>query len=203
MSVRELAPYEGVISAVWTPRNVQTGHDSTSGAVTVLEIGTPYWEIEYEIDCIDRETFDKWKMFLLRRQGRAITFITWPILRPRPRDESVTSDAGIDLDSISEANSTITVSGLAASQPIAKGDFFSYRTAANGYWIGTATEAATADGSGDATITVWPRPRAAHATVRELTRIRPVGEFRLIGEPRMPEEVGNYSIRFSARQVIV
>ena len=116
MSAGEQAPCEGVISAVWNPIENQTAVTSNSGNTDVLELGTPFWEVEINVDCPNHANFDTWVSFLHRRRMFDLTFTMWNHLRPLPSDRTITSDTGLTLGSISEANSTLTFSGFGASK---------------------------------------------------------------------------------------
>lgn len=202
MADGELAPFEGVVEASWELDENQTGTVTNSQATNILELGTSYFTLDCRVECRDRDELDVWKAFFTRRRFRAFSFTMWPTLRPRPRDITVLSDAGLTLDNVDTDNWTVTLSGLAAGAVIHEGDPIGYRTAANGYWIGHAMFETTADGSGVATIPVLPVPRAPHASTPAPQRIRPLGEFKLTEKPRIPEKFDDFPVSFKARQII-
>lgn len=202
MSAGEQAPCEGVITSTWQMVDNQTAIVSNSGETDVLELGTPFWEIDVRVDCPNRTNFDVWKAFLARRWSFDLTFTMWHSLRSLPVDRTITSDTSLAISGISEVNSTISFTSFGASKTATLGDMISYRTADNGYWVGMVTETTQADVSGVVTVPVWPRPRAVHATTVSPRRLQALGEFRLSERPRLRENFKDYSVQFKARQVI-
>lgn len=200
MIAGEFAPERGIVKAEWKPIVQQSAPSTLSGASDVLELGPSYWEVDIDVDCPKREDFDTWSIFLAGRDGADWTFTMPRAFRKFPRDRSVQSDAGLSLNGVNAAARTITLAG-AGTGKISPGDMLSYRTAASGYWIGTAKAAATPVG-GVVTVPVWPAPMTPHASAREPRRLYALGEFRLIGEPRWREGARNRSVSFKARQVI-
>tara|TARA_B100000678_G_scaffold13657_2_gene10744 strand:+ start:919 stop:1530 length:612 start_codon:yes stop_codon:yes gene_type:complete len=202
MSAGELMPCYGVIESEWTLVENQTANVLNSGQSDVLELGTPYWEVDIRVDCPDRSDFDEWSAFIRRRRGFDLSFTMWRHFRPLPSDGSILSDSGLTLTGISEVNSTVSFSGFGANKTAHQGDMLSHITAGSGYWLGEVSETTQANGSGVITVPVNPRPRPAHASAPLPRRIKSLGEFRLSDRPQFTERFRNYSLRFSARQVI-
>lgn len=202
MPAQELAPCLGIIEATWQRIDVQTEAASNSGEEDVIELGDPYWEAEVRVTIRNRAHFDEWDSFLARRFLHDVTFTMPRAMRPRPRDRLITSDAGLTLSSIDAGQSQITLSGYGAGRAAHYGDMISYRTAANGYWIGQVMASATANGAGVVTATVWPRPAAPHASLPSPRRFNALGEFRLTEPPRLTEGFKDWAVRFNARQVL-
>ena len=202
MSAGELAPCLGIIEAGWSRVENQTEIASNSGEADVLELGEPFWAIDVSVNIRDRDHFDEWDSFLARRRLHDLTFVMPRTFRQRPRDPLITSDTGLTVNTISAANSTVTLGGYGAGRKAYPGDMISYRTLGNGYWIGQVTGEATANGSGVITVPVWPRPRALHATSVLPRRIQALGEFRLIEQPRIREGFKRWDVSFKAEQVI-
>lgn len=202
MSAGEAAPCLGVIEATWERIENQSQAASNSGDEDILEFGDAFWVLDVSVTIRNRAHFDEWDSFLARRRGQDLTFTMYRSMRPRPRDTLITSDTGLILNSIDAGLSQITLSGYGAGRQAHYGDMISYRTAANGYWVGQVDAPATANGSGVITVPVWPRPRAAHASVPDPRRFEAPGEFRLSDKPRIREGFKNWSVRFEAQQVI-
>jgi hypothetical protein len=202
MSAGELAPCLGIIEATWSRNENQTSLFSNSGEADIIEVGDPFWSIDVRVNIKNRAHFDEWEAFLARRQLAVNTFTMWRTMRPNPKDKSITSDVGLSLQSYSVANSRLTFGGWGAGKAANYGDMLSYRTSANGYWIGQVVAPATADGSGNITVDVWPRPWAPHATTILPRRIQAVGEFRMLKTPRIKEGFKDWNIRFEAEQVL-
>lgn len=202
MSAGEQAPCLGIIEARWSRVENQTSAFSNSGESDIIEIGEPFWAIELEVNIKDRAHFDLWDSFLARRQLQNFTFTTWRTFRPYPRDTAITSDAGLAVGSVSEADSTVTFFSWGAGKTAYPGDMVSYRTAGDGYWIGQVTEEVTGQAGGGITVPVWPRPVTQHASSPLPRRIQALGEFRLTESPRIREGFKNWSFRIQAEQVL-
>lgn len=202
MSAGELAPSFGVIEATWQENEDQASAFSNNGQGAVLEIGDPFWTVDVKVSIISREHFDVWDAFLARRRLQGFTFTMWRSLRRRPRDTGIVTDSALVLSGINVGASRLTLSGYGAGRTAHIGDMISYRTAGNGYWIGKVVAPASADGSGQVTVDVWPRPWPAHASAPLPRRIEALGEFRLSKVPRKTEGYNNWRIQFEAEQVL-
>lgn len=202
MSAGELAPCLGIIEAVWQRVENQAAVTANDGNADALEIGDPFWKISVRVNIKNRAHFDLWDAFFARRQLHNYTFTMHRTFRPNPRDPLITSDTGLTLSAISAANSTVSFTSFGNGRTAYEGDMISYKTAGDGYWIGMVTEETTADGSGNITIPVWPRPVTQHATTPAPRRIQALGEFRLTEAERPKEGFKDFSFRFEAEQVL-
>lgn len=202
MSAGELAPAFGIVHAEWTQNEDQTGLFANNGAAGILEIGDPFWTIDIKVVITSRAQFDEWDSFLARRGLRDLSFTMPRSLRRRPRDAGITSDAGLGVAGISAAASTVSFSGYGAGRQAHYGDMVGYRTLASGYWIGQVMAPATADGSGNITVSVWPRPVTPHASAPQPRRIDALGEFRLSKRPGKKEAWNDWDFSFQAEQVL-
>lgn len=200
MATGDLIPCRGIVKSNWQPIVQQAAPRTLSGASDVLELGRSFWSVEFEFDLPKSADYDAIFAFLAARDGADFTFTSPRHFRKFPADKSITSDASLTLNSINASARTITLGG--AGSGLAKvGDMFSYRTAANGYWVGVATVDASPSG-GVITIPVWPEPMTPHATTKSPRRIEALGEFRIDGEPRWNEKGRRRSVSFSAMQVV-
>lgn len=202
MSAGELAPSYGVIEATWEENEDQSAAFSNDGEADILELGDPFWTINVKVEIVSRAHFDEWDAFLSRRWQSALTFTMWRSLRIRPRDPAITGDTGLAVSGINVASSQITLSGYGAGRAAHYGDMISYRTPGLGYWVGKVVSPATADGSGNITIEVWPRPVTPHGATQQVRRFFALGEFRLLKKPKKTEGHNEWSLRFEAEQVL-
>lgn len=195
----ELAPSYGIVEATWDRNENQTSLFSNEEGSDVLEIGPPWWTIDVKVTITSRAHYDEWDSFLARRNGASNSFLIWRSLRVRPRDLLITSDASLLLSSVDAANSQISFTGYGAGREAHYGDMISYRTAANGYWVGQVVAPAVADGAGNITVSVWPAPRAPHATTPAPRRFNALGEFR-VSDQKKKEAYNNWDFSFEAVQ---
>lgn len=202
MSAGELAPSLGIIEANWERNENQTASTSNDGESDVLEFADPLWTIKVKVTITSRDQFDEWDSFFARRQLAVNSFTMWRSLRVRPRDQLITSDAGLALSGINAGASTISLTGYGIGRKASFGDMIGYRTAANGHWVGQVVQEATADGAGAITASVWPRPVAPHATTPAPRRFKALGEFRMIKAPDPNEAWMDWDYRFEAEQVL-
>lgn len=200
MSAGELIPYRGMTKADWEPIEQQAAPETLSGDADVLELGRGYWVVNFEFELPKREDFDAISAFLTRRQGAAVTFTAPRFFRKLPRDLSITSDAGLTVTGLSKSSRLVQFTGVGASKAYT-GDMISYRTVADGYYIGQVQ--ADVDPVGGAiTMNVWPEPMTQHASTPSPRRIEALGEFRLDGLPKWSGEGRRKRVSFKAKQVI-
>lgn len=200
MSAGELIPCRGMVKADWEPIEQQAAPETLSGDADVLELGRGYWVVNFEFELPKREDFDAISAFLARRRGAAVTFTAPRFFRKLPRDLSITSDAGLSSVVINASGRTVTFTGVGSGDAYA-GDMISYRTLANGYYIGQVQYNAEQSG-GSVTMSVWPEPMTPHASTPSPRRIEALGEFKLDGLPKWSGEGRRKKVSFKAKQVI-
>ncbi|MBD3756452.1 MAG: hypothetical protein IE937_12715, partial [Gammaproteobacteria bacterium] len=197
-----LIPCRGVVKSNWKPIVQQAAPETLSGASDVIEIARSFWKVEFEFELPKQEDYDVILSFLADRNGSDFSFTSPRHFRRLPRDKSITSDAGITLNAVNIAHRTVRLGGVGTGMA-RRGDMVSYRTLANGYWIGIATADAAPVG-GVVTIPVWPEPMTPHASAPSPRRIDALGEFKLKPntEPRWSEKGRRRSVSFTAKQVV-
>lgn len=129
------------------------------------------WAIEVAFDPMSRSEFAPWDAFLGKLHGPRGTFYYGDELRKTAQG----SPGGTPLvNGASQTGFTLTTDGWTVSTTVLKaGDMFQIDSA-----LYEALEDVTSDGSGNATIELWPRLRG-HADNAAIDYTAPVGVFRL------------------------
>lgn len=143
-----------------------------SGRVAGVQAGFPLWQAVYTLTRMPIENSDEWRAWLSGMRGATRRFIGRDIARPVPREYMETGlPSGFDGDCSdwtetinADGDSEIALEGLPDSFVLSQGDYIGFRwTATEDSVVGLTwhalvrvVEGATADGSGNATVTVEP-----------------------------------------------
>lgn len=200
MSAGELILTDALQVCDMSLRHNQSRRMTNSGASAVVVYGPARWFLRAETEFLDMAQARNWSAWLARRKGGAVTFTAWRIMRGYPAG-AIGADEGVAvLSSINTGASTIAI-GSAGAYQARKGDMVSFRTAANGYWLGEVTGDVNASG-GAATLAVEPRPRTQHASTPALRRVKALAEFELTTDLDPWEDYTSRRLSFEAMQVI-
>lgn len=146
----------------------QQADDQAGGLGQTMEPFDPYWVGVYEFAGFPtRQARDSWHGFLRSLRGVLIPVLAFDPSRRVPLDYY--DAAGRPLASGSpwgtpvvadydRAASTFDLEGLTASQQLYAGDYISFQDTSDRWHLHVLTEDVQADGSGDVTVTVEPRP---------------------------------------------
>lgn len=159
------------------------------------------WEADIQIPPMLRAEAEEWIAFLLSLRGQWGTFLLRDSVSGTPRG----SWAGTPLaDGVHAAGAEVfNIKGLSAGATIKKGDFFQLGS-------GTSTRLhkslvdATADGTGDAAIDIWPGLREALSGDEAVTSTNALGTFRLASNTRSWDiaTAQIFGLRFSAVEAL-
>jgi hypothetical protein len=131
------------------------------------------WQAEFTLPVMAREHAEQWMCFLLQLNGTAGTFMLGDPLQTFPRGNwsgvPVVNGGG-------QRGNSLAIRGFAAGATIEPGDMFQIGVRLYKY-IGTT--AVAANGSGQATIDIFPRLREIPADGTGIITITPKGLFRL------------------------
>ena len=132
------------------------------------------WSASIEMPTLSRSDAEQWQCFLLQLNGRAGTFYLTDPLHPSP----IGNWSGTPMiDGAGQSGQTLNIKGLAVGATIAPGDMFQIGTRLYKH-IGLST--VVADGSGKATIDIWPRLRTPSPGNNDpIITESPAGIFRL------------------------
>lgn len=141
-----------------------------------------------------------WDAFIADRIHNGNTFTAWRLHRINPGSGFLGNPDGSIGITVDAPNSQVSLSGVGV-YVAAKGDMISYRTDVNGYYLGMVMADAVAVSS-NVTLTLSPRPLAAHASTPAVRRVQALGEFDL-STPLDPfEDYTNRQLSFEALQVL-
>lgn len=131
------------------------------------------WGAEITLPIMAREDAEPWQVFLLQLNGRAGTFFLGDPFATSPRGTWLGTPL---VKGGSQTGQTLTIDGLTTGATIEPGDLFQIGQRLYKY-IGSST--ATADGSGELTLDIWPRLRESPSDNASIITENPVGLFRL------------------------
>lgn len=160
------------------------------------------WEADIELPPMKRADAEAWVAFLLKLKGRWGTFLLRDSVSGTPRG----SWAGSPLVKGAHAANAnaVTIDGLTAGVgTVSEGDWIQFGS-------GTSTRlhksltTATANGSGEVTLDIWPNLRESLADNAAIVTSNAVGTFRLASNMRSwsVELAQVYGMRFSAVEAI-
>lgn len=135
------------------------------------------WEGLFKLpEDMDPDLADQWIGVLLGLNGREGTFYAGPLLRPTPRGTWAGSPKVKGSHSIRATS--IAMDGFSVGATIQAGDWFQQGTGSSSH-LHKLVQAATANGSGELTMEVWPFMRAALADNDTFVTSNPKGVWRL------------------------
>ena len=203
MSSQELLPTDFMKECSWAMDERQTADNSRDGSGYINDFDGPTWRVNFRFENMTQAAMRSLNAFGIRRRGRLVTFTAIngdaraPLLYPS------FSNSGIGIASIDQGDNLINVTAIGAGTILNEGDFLSYKTNKNGFYVGTVTAGVTANGSGNAAVPVYPMPLTPHASAPALRLRDAFGEFQLESpwQPIIPND-RRRGISFSARQVV-
>jgi len=203
MSSQELLPTDFMKECSWSIDERQTGDNSRDGSGYINDFDGPIWRVNYRFENLTQAAMRILNSFGIRRRFRLVSFTSIngdaraPLLYPS------FSNSGVGIASIDQGNNLVSVTSIGNGTILTEGDFLSYKTNKNGFYVGMVTSGVTANGSGNATVPVYPMPMTPHASAPALRLRDPFGEFQLETpwQPVIPSD-RRRGVSFSARQVV-
>jgi len=135
------------------------------------------WEAEITLPAMQRTNAEAWVGWLLSLRGRSGTFLLGDPLATSP----IGNGGGTPVvKGASQTGSTLLIDGCTASQSsyLAAGDYIQIGSAASSQ-LYKVTQTAASDGSGNATLEIWPDLRSSPADNATITVNATKGLFRL------------------------
>lgn len=183
---------------VWTQENACAVSTSPyTGASKVYEYDAERWSLEVAIDPLERAEAAPWIAFLAALRGRRGTFWYGDILCRQPQGSAAGSPV---VNGANQAGHTLSTRGWTAGSLVLKaGDLFQV-----GERMYIVLADATANGSGLASLEVWPRLRV-HADAAPLITTNPRCLMRLRDNAQQlidAPQTAHFSIGFSAEEAL-
>ena len=157
------------------------------------------WQAEVTLPPMNRATAEEWIVFLLKLNGQYGTFLLGDIAAKTPRGIATgtplvkgASQTGQELITDGWTNSTTGI--------LKAGDYIQI-----GQRLYKNLSDVNSNGSGEATLDIWPRLRESPADNASIIVSSTVGLFRLLANSSKVYDVGadkNYSIAFSAVEAV-
>jgi hypothetical protein len=155
------------------------------------------WRVDVEFDPLERVDAAPWIAFLSSLRGGYGTFYFGSTLCASPLGTGAGSPK---VNAASQTGFTLVTDGWTASSAVLKaGDFISID-----YCLYRNEKDVSADGSGNATLDIWPALRG-HADNATITVTNPVGTFRLAENSNVIQDESRdalYNVSFSAIEAI-
>ena len=168
-----------------------------TGAQQVYSHAGETWALDFDLPPMKRADAEPCVAFLLALNGREGIFVAGDPLNTSPRG----TWAGSPLVNGAHAAGvkTVVLDGFTAAATGKAGDWIQFATGASRR-LHKVVQDFTADGSGNATIEIWPRTRAALANNDAFVTSSPKGIFRLASNVRewSIEIAQLYGLQFSA-----
>lgn len=174
-----------------------------TGEQEVQEWAGKFRRAEVEYRDLNQEAFQEIFARLVATYGATGTFLMGDPLRQAPRG----SVAGTPLVNGANAagSKTLAVKGFTPSQTdvLKAGDTFHVGSSTTQYLYEVVNTDVDSDGSGNATVQIWPTLRVALSDGASITTTSAQGVFRRIGSLRTGRTPGNlFSISFTAVEAI-
>ncbi len=163
----------------------------------VYQYPAAVWRMSVTLPPMTRSAAEPWIAFLLSLNGRAGTFTMGDVTGRVPRG---TVPGTPVVNGASQTGATLATTGWTASQTgvLLAGDYIQVGT--NLYRNLTDADS---DGSGQATLDIWPRLRTSPADTAAITTSNTTGIWRLLSD-EMPYQPGNpfYRVAFSCIEAL-
>jgi hypothetical protein len=160
------------------------------------------WEAEITLPNMKRADAEAWLGWLLSLNGRVGTFLLGDPLGATPRGEAGGTPR---VNGASQTGSSLIIDGATASRSdyLLPGDYIQLGSAASSQ-LYKVTQAVTTDGSGNATVEIWPSLKSSPSDNAGLTLTSAKGLFRLSSSDVdwKVDEASIYGVTFAAIEAI-
>jgi hypothetical protein len=160
------------------------------------------WMADVQLPPMKRANAEPWVAFLLALNGVEGTFLMGDVVNTTPRGVGTGTPL---VKGASQTGKTLETDGWTAGQSpiLAAGDWFQLGTGSTSR-LHKLVQNANSDGSGNATLEIWPRLRSSPADNAALTLSSPKGLWRLTSNVRewSLELAQIYGISFSCMEAL-
>lgn len=166
----------------------------------VVDYEGPLWMVRCRYENLTDAAMRALSAWVVRRRKALVTCTVFRPDRRYPLLLPSFSNTGLGISSVTDT--TVNLTGISPSSGhISAGDMLSYKTAADGYYVGEVIADVTAS-SGNAAVLVHPPPQTPHASpVPKLKEA--IGEFKLVSRPQLVEVPDRKrGVSFELQQVV-
>lgn len=169
-----------------------------TGFIQTIERAYPMWVCSYDTPPLTGDRLNSFWAFLDQLEGAFVPFLGFDPRRPKPwfyRTAAFGSEpwtAGtVTVNSGSHTASTLSLSGFIAGAHLTRGDYIAHRQgAALGWYLHRVRADIVADGSGNCSPVVTPRPLDSFASsTARLTRA--CAAMKMLGRPKTKDNVAD------------
>ena len=163
------------------------------------------WEAELTIPPLRRESAEEWLSFLMRLRGRFGTFLLGDPLGATPRGSAATAPGTPLVNGASQTGDELVIDGIPTSGDdyLKAGDYIQLGSAATARLYKVLQDVAI-DGSGGATLNIWPALRSSPADDATVTVSNAKGVFRLASNETDwdANQLGIYGATFACSEAL-
>ena len=171
-----------------------------TGSQQIQEYAGQWFEMEFNMPPMEKADAALWTAFLLKLNGMAGTFLAGDPAYVK-RGDCVAADVS---GSHAARAKVLNIKNAGVGETILAGDYLQLGTGANSRLHKNLTDA-TVDGSGLASLDIWPATRISYSDGATITLLNPKSVWRLTSN-EIPYEVGQGLIYggmgFTAREAI-
>lgn len=161
-----------------------------TGQQQVYEWPNVTWQASFDVVASGRTEWSQLTAFMTSLRGRLGTVLIYPYQGVRPRGTINTSGVTVATGGAAAQARALNLSGVGATKTLLAGDFLQLGTAGTSR-LHMVVENATADGSGNATVTIEPPLRVAYSAGAAVTLLKPSALMRsVVNEGASTVELG-------------
>lgn len=196
----------GLRNVTISPRSVVgLSRAKFSGAQKTYEHPGQWWEISGQLATMVRADAEYWISFFMKLNGRRGSFLMGDPNGATPRGSAAVTPGTPLVNGGSQTGNQLTIDGApnTATGYLKAGDYIQIGTGSSAR-LHKNLEDVNTNGSGQATLTLWPNLRESPADNAPIILTNTVGVFRLT-ENAMPWDISlalTYGIAFSAMEVL-
>ena len=150
-----------------------------TGQQQVYEWPGVTWRASFDVIAKGRAEWSVLNTFIASLRGRLGTVLIYPYQGVRPRGTTLTSGVTVATGGAAAQARSLNLSGMGSGRTLLAGDFLQLGTGSTAR-LHQVVENATADGSGNATVTVEPPLRTSYSSGSAVTLIKPCTLMRSV-----------------------
>lgn len=150
-----------------------------SGVTQVVAWPFAQWMVDLELSTVTRTGGAPIEAFIAALRGRYGTFLWGPVHAKLPTGTANT--VGVTVNGGGQTGNALAVAGLGAGKTLLSGDYFQLGSGSTAR-LYIVSQDATADGSGNATLSIEPALRTSPSNGDAVVLSSPLGQWRLTSD---------------------